>query len=294
MHKKNRNSQGFSLIEVAVVIVIIGILIAGIALSSNLIAKSRLQMALTLSKSSPIVGITQNVLWLETSLSESIKDTEASDNAPITAWSDQNNSGNRVSVVAVGSGPVYANTINRVHAVKFAGSTANYLQIADASFLNNTDYTIVVLEKRMSNSSNNYFIGENPSGTANQALALGYSADASVIHSQGSGTSYNSAVSTYDTSTDKARFFVFTHSATDGNKTYVNGLLASQDATKTAHLSGLSTLAIGKAYTGEIGEVVVFTKALLNSERVAVEDYLSKKWSRDNLRKTTSDGKCIS
>ena len=106
MHKKNRTSKGFSLIEVAVVIVVIGILIAGIALSSNLISKSRLQMALSLSKSSPIVGITQNVLWLETSLSESIKDAEASDNVPITAWSDQNNSGNRVSVVAVGSGPV--------------------------------------------------------------------------------------------------------------------------------------------------------------------------------------------
>lgn len=292
--KKQPIYRAFSLIEVAVAIVVIGILLVGILAANNLVTNSRLRTAENLTKSSPVTSIKENVLWLETSLGDSINDSEASDGNAISVWNDQNNSGNRASVVAVGLGPVYANTINRVHAVKFAGSTANYLQISNASFLNNTDYTIVVLEKRQSNSSNNYFIGESPTGSANQVLSLGYSADATVIHSQGSGTSYNSSVTAYNDSVDKPRLFVFTHSSTVGNKTYINGLLAAQDAAKTDHLFGLSTLAIGKGYTGEIGEIAVFTKALNNEARVAVEDYLSQKWNRTNLRKSTSNGACIS
>lgn len=296
LNKKSQRKRvkAFSLIEVSVVILIIGIFVAGIAVGNSMITKSRLQMAEALTRSSPIVGIRENVLWLETSLGGSIDDSQMKDGAAISSWSDQNNSGVKVAVTAVGVGPVYANTINRVHAVKFSGSATDYLQISDASFLNNTDYTIVVLEKRQSNATNNYFIGENPSGTANQTLTLGYSSDANVIHSQGSGTSYNSLVSAYSNSIDKPRLFVFTHSAVDGNKTYVNGLLAGEDATKTAHLTGLTTLAIGKGYVGEIGEIAVFTKALNNEARVAVEDYLSKKWSRPSLLKSTSDGKCVS
>lgn len=281
MFKSSRTA--FSLIEVSAVIVIIGILISGVVVANQLIDKFRLSTARTLAISSPITGIKNNVLWLETSLSGSIREGEDADGTPLSVWNDQSTSTNKSAVVAVGTGPTYANTINRVHAVKFSGSTANYMQISDASFLNGTDYTIMVLEKRQSNSSNNFFLGENPSGTANQNLALGYSADSTVIHSQGSA-SYTSTVSAYSSSTDKPRLFTFTHSSVDGNKTYINGILAAQDSSKTAHLSGITNLAIGKNYTGEIGEIAVFLRSLKNEERQAVEDYASKKWNRKNNR----------
>ena len=151
----------------------------------------------------------------------------------------------------------------------------------------------MVLEKRQSSDSNNYFIGENPSGTANQNLALGYSADSTIIHSQGSATSYSATVSSYASSTDKARQFTFVHSATNGNSTYINGILAAEDATKTAHLSGITTLSIGKGYTGEIGEIAIFTKALSRTDRQSVEDYSGKKWTRSINRDAVPNGSCI-
>lgn len=239
-------------------------------------------------------GFVTGSLWLETSLDGSIQGDQDSDGASVTSWGNQASSSTKTSIVAVGTGPTYANTINGVHAVKFVGSTANYLQISDASLLNNTDYTIFILEKRQGNNSNNYFLGENPSASANQTLVLGYNADSTVIHSQGTGNSYSSNISSYADSTEKARQFTFTHSATDGNKTYINGLLAAQDPTKTSHLNNISTLAIGKGYTGEIGEIAIFAKVLNKEARTSVEDYIATKWGRKNNRKTVADASCTS
>ena len=169
-------------------------LIAGVMGATGLVKKSKIAAAQSLTKASPIAGITDNALWLESSGESSFKDTESSTGDAVTTWYDQKNSVNKSSVVAVGTGPTYSNTINYIHAVKFNGSTANYLQVSDASFLNNTDYTIIVLEKRQSSTAG-YFIGDSSVSTANQTLLLGYSADASISHSQGTGNAYASNVS---------------------------------------------------------------------------------------------------
>lgn len=193
-------------------------------------------------------------------------------------------------MVKVGNGPTYANTINRIHAVKFAGSSVDYLQINDASFLNNTDYTIVVLEKRLSSSAG-YFIGDSAATTANQSLLLGYSNDGTVTHSQGTGNSYNSQIVGYNSSKDSARVIMFVSDSVNGKKTYINGVLSSSNS-DTAKLSNISTLAIGKGYNGEIGELAIFTRALKAEERKSIEDYLGKKWSSKILRDTVANGSC--
>ena len=291
--KRRFKAKAFTLIEVSVVILIIGIMLAGTFIGTRIIAKSRLAAAESLARSSPVPGIKDNMLWLETSLSASIDGSQASDGKAVTSWYDQSSNAAKPLVVAVGTGPTYANTINHVHAIKFDGSTANYLQISDASFLNGTDYTIMVLEKRQSSASNNYFIGET-SGSPNTSLALGYGSDSTVIHAQGNQSyTTGAAVSSYASSTDKPRQFTFVHSSTAGNSTYINGILAAQDATKTAHLSGITTLAIGKGYTGEIGEIAIYARALKPEERQPVEDYAGKKWTRSINRASAPSGSCV-
>ena len=283
--------SAFTLIELSAVIVIIGILIAGVMGATGLLKKSKIAAAQSLTKASPIAGITDNALWLESSIESSFKDTESSTGDSVSTWYDQKNSVNKSSVIAVGTGPTYSNTINYIHAVKFSGSTANYLQVSDASFLNNSDYTIIVLEKRQSSSAG-YFIGDSSVSTANQTLLLGYSADAAIAHSQGTGNSYTSNVSTYSSSTDTPRVFTFISDSTSGKKTYINGMLASQSS-DTTKLSNITTLAIGKGYTGEIGEIAIFTRALKSEERKATEDYLGKKYSSKINRESTATGSCL-
>ena len=283
--------RAFTLIELSAVIVIIGILIAGVTTANGLVKKSKIAAAQSLTKASPISGITDNALWLESSTESSFKDTESSTGDAVTTWYDQKNSVNKSSVVAVGTGPTYSNTINYIHAVKFSGSAANYLQVSDASFLNNTDYTIIVLEKRQSSTAG-YFIGDSSVSTANQTLLLGYSADAAIAHSQGTGNAYTSNVSTYNSSTDTPRVFTFISDSTNGKKTYINGILAAQSS-DTTKLSNITTLAIGKGYTGEIGEIAIFTRALESEEREATEDYLGKKYGTKINRTTTATGSCL-
>lgn len=228
---------------------------------------------------------------METSNDSSFAEAENANNNPITVWYDsRKNAANKVMVTVVGNGPVYSNTINYVHAVKFSGSSANYLQISDASFLNKTDYTIFILEKRQSSSTNNYFIGST-SSNPNDALALGYSTDSTVIHAQGSN-SYTSNTDSYSNSTDKARIFTFVQNSSSGKKTYINGVLAAQNS-DTSQLTGLTTLDIGKSYTGEIGEIAIFTRPLTSEERKSIEDYMGKKWSRKINRDSVAGGSCI-
>jgi len=291
MSAKSLHLRGFSLIEVSAVIVIIGILIAGVFGGVSLIKKARIQAAQTLTKSSPIAGIPSNALWLESSLEDSFLDSESSDTDAISTWNDQKVTGSKSSITKVGTGPTYANTINYVHAVKFSGSTANYLKIADASFLNGTDYTIVVLEKRQAASAGNFLSTTNSSDVVDNKLTIGYASDGVIAHSH-NATNYTITpkVSAYANSTETPRLFVFTQSSTEGKKTYINGTLAAQDTSNTSQLSGVTTLAIGKGYTGEIGEIAIFTKALSKLDRKIIEDYIGKKWTRKLNRSVVSSG----
>ncbi len=273
--KKTRSA--FSLIEVSVVIIIVGIFVAGILVSDGLITKFRISAAQSLSRSSPINEIPDAALWLESSLDDSFNSSESSNNTPLTTWYDHRNSTSKVTLQAVSGGPTYSNTINRVHAVKFSGSGGYFT--FDGSFLNNSDYTISFLEKRESASADNYLLGDSASSASvNQQLLLGYSQDGQIIHSQGSGNSYNSFVSSYTNSSANPKIITFVQSAATGKKTYINGVLAAQNSNAT-QLSGITTLSLGKGYTGQIGEIAIFARALEIDEIKAIETYMGKKWS---------------
>lgn len=270
------------------VILVITIIVAGVLSAQNLIKKSRILAAQTLTQSSPIDGIKDLSLWLESSIEKSFADGSTYDGHAITKWNDIEISTNKVTISAVGTGATYANTINYIPAVAFDGTSSNYLQISDASFINNTDYTITILEKRKSNASDNYFIGDSPTGTANQKLALGYSLNGQIIHAQGTN-SYTANVSAY--SSGKPRIFTFVSDSTSGKQMYVDGVLVKTSA-DTTKLSGITSLAIGKSYNGEIGEIAIFSRALKTEERQSVEDYISKKWSSKLLRDQVENGSC--
>ncbi len=292
--RRRTKNGAFSLIEVSVVLIIVGIFIAGIFIADEMIKKFRITAAQSLTKSSPVVGIKDSALWLESSLDTAFSNSEAETGNQLSGWNDSHNSVNKVLVTAVGTGPVYSKTINNIHAVKFSGSTSDYLQIADASFLNKSDYTILILEKRLASGGSNYFLGST-STNLNDKLLLGYSADATVIHAQGTNY-YSQAASTssYSNSSNKARMFAFVQDSTLGKKTYINGVLAAQSS-DTTQISGLTNLEIGKGYTGEIGEIAIFTRALKDDERQAIEDYYGKKWTvkiaRDSV--AASGGSCV-
>ena len=160
-HNLNNNSKkaqikktAFSLIELSVVVLIIGILIAGITAGSRLVRNSKLASAAQFTKSSDINSIPDLVLWLEPTQENSfattstnsgnltyanvaslqdanyIKDTLRPDNREYVArWNDINPRavpGNKKSVYqeVAAQRPMYiANAINGLPALQFDGST---------------------------------------------------------------------------------------------------------------------------------------------------------------------------
>ena len=86
MNQERRS--GFSLLEVSAVILIIGILIAGVMGGNILVAKTRIAAAKTLTVSSPINGIKDSALWLESSTDASFPEAESASNTALSTWYD--------------------------------------------------------------------------------------------------------------------------------------------------------------------------------------------------------------
>ncbi len=284
---QNPKPKAFSLLEVAVVLIIIGILVAATFSTLSLIKKSRILAAQTQTRSSPVSTINGLVIWLESSLEESFLSNEQNDGTELNIWKDIKNS----STSAINNGssgttkPTYSNTINSIPAVKFSGADTNYFEI-DGTSLNNSDYTIIFLEKRQSAGVNYFLTDDGTSSVDNQKIQLGYSASETIIHSQGSGNNYNSSVGTYSSS-EKPRIFTFIQSSSGGKKTYVNSFLAKESPDKS-RLTGINKLHLGKNYNGEIGEFIIYDRALKAEERLSIEKYLAKKW----MVKNVSDENC--
>lgn len=225
--KQARSRSAFSLTELTMVMIIIATLIAGVITANSMVSRARIASARSLTQTSPIASMTGVGFWFESSLATSIDPTQANDGSLVSFWNDNGPANNDAAQLNGANQPTYANTINRLHAVEFDGVN-NFFNI-NGSFLNKSDYTIFVLEKRLSNKTANYFIGDGAITTANQTLTLGYDTDGSVIHSQGTGNSYTSGVSTYGNSTEVPRVFAFV-SDSSGKKTYINGILAAQSS----------------------------------------------------------------
>lgn len=81
--------RAFSLIEVSVVIIIIGIFVAGVMVADGMVSKFRITAAKNLTQSSPISTFKDTALWLESSLDSSFNSSEAQSGASLSTWYDQ-------------------------------------------------------------------------------------------------------------------------------------------------------------------------------------------------------------
>ena len=129
VNRKKHNA--FSLIELSIVLLIIGILIAGVTQSSRLVAQARLSNAKTLTQSSPVSSIVDLVAWLETTTDASFIESEQSNGNPISEWrgiSPQALTKTLLKQTTVNARPTYvlntstADNINGLPVLKFDGT----------------------------------------------------------------------------------------------------------------------------------------------------------------------------
>ncbi len=267
--EKKFSKTAFSLLELSVSVLIIAILIGVILTAENLTNKAKIATAQSLTKSSPIPDIEGLALWLETTMPQSFEDISADDGKAIFTWNDL--SADKVDVKA-GTAPTYiVNGINELPVLRFNGSS-QYLKY-NGSFLANNDFTIFIVEKR-SSANRAYILGSD--ALSGQGFAYGYT-DANHTVSITNGISGSASLSSGSAITPRIHSFLF---QTLNKYFYVNGVLLSSSSNSA--VIGNTNAYIGRNanlyFSGDIGEIIIFTKDLTAKQRLDVEEYLGKKW----------------
>ncbi len=285
--KVKLTKKAFSLIELSIVILIIGIIVAGVTQSNRLIGAFRMAMARSLTDSSPVPSMKNIILWLDATSEESFLQDEDENDAKVSLWKDIN----PAASIKYGAWqddenlrPVYKkNCINNLPCINFAG--ANYFDFEGGALVA-SNYTIFVVEQRRSGADNNFFIAGGAAST-NGNLMLGYLFNGVVTFSQ-YGNDYDYLdIGTY--TSPVARIHTFLLNSNVGRSYYINGQsMALTESIYTGYHNATDQLIsfdqphIGRdyddSYQGDIAEIIIIANALDSEDRKSIEAYLGKKW----------------
>lgn len=294
MLKVNKNNA-FSLIELSIVILIIGILVAGVTQSSRLINAMKIQSARAITLSSPVSSINGLVLWLETTLEKSFDPIQASNGSEISAWFDinpQTSTPLNATQATTGRRPIYNNS-GSLPLVNFNGATnGQFLSLPDNTIPSGDSAFTIILVFRMpydgAIKNHDILVAGLWSNPINLTRIYKQASTYSIINYLAGGSTTASQVLTGNISSDSLIIFtaIYKSSAT---KTLTGFLNSAQFATATVpdpRATGSGYQMIGgnawvnfEYFRGDIAEIIFFNRNISNDERIDVEKYLAKKWA---------------
>ncbi len=296
---KKFKSKAFSLIELAVVIIVVGILIAGVTQGGALITKAKYKTAQTLTQSSPVSATPGLRLWLETSLDQSIAEAEASDGTKVTMWYDINPQVSNKLFARTASNTAailykVKSAVNGLPSLYFPGASADFFTISTASgstaatpipTTSNAFTYFIVLQADSVGSIEDAFYN----GTFSSSNGWGYRNSASAKKT----FLYNAFTSGTGTPA-LAKAEVISATSVGGTlgslRLYVNGV---SDATFGGAVTATVASPTGGFYIGSkdlggsatdnwrgfISEIIIFEKKLSDADRKAIEKYLGTKYN---------------
>lgn len=282
--------KAFSLIELSIVILIIGILIAGVTQSSRLISAMRLQTARQLTQSAPVTSIKDLSLWLEASLENSFLSTEQEDGAFLTRWNDINPQTTSKNNLTRGSSNARisfkSRGINDIPAVYFDGTSSSEFLSGTVISTSTNAYSIFLVLRLDDNpptaDTNRYAFVNGNSASSGISYAKRPAPDAGKRIASFNGTSWNHT--TTANSTINPEIIRITGNASTVNM-WVNGAAQTLDAPTGSYIAPSGNVIVGNAtninapWYGLISEVIFFERILKNEESTSIESYLAKKYN---------------
>ena len=286
MFNKNSDKKtkkfAFSLIELSIVILVIGILMVGVNQGYNLVRSAQISNARSITAKSPILQMSGLLAWYETSLKESLDQSKLKDGDNISTWKDISpgsilNGYNQLTTTP-SSNIVYSqSSINKIPAIKFSGSSK--LSIADFSQGASSQATVFLVVKL------NYV----PDTSNYKTIFDGNSADFSFsIKSNGVQLNTGTEVATAyaDGFSNSGEDVIAIYYNGSNSKVFINttnSMIASSDiASSTANQLAGMTLGANKSgtngFSGFISEVAVFNRVIKVAERKEIFNYFSKKY----------------
>jgi len=305
-NKKTRTA--FSLIEISIVILIIGVAISGIVSGMYLFYDFKLGQAQSMTAKSPVISTPNLTLWLETTSPNSFEVERPLDKDNIALWKDINPQRIfkvNVSQSASDKQPTYVdNAINNLPALKFTNDIELRSEnLALNDFLSSDQATIFLVQNNFGtniySATINWIVTANNLDTDTEVSRFVVHAtqeNGKIMFDFGSCCTTSARTSTNPLSNflNKNKILSFVKNSSNSNlrvnfdETSVNNNSAS--ASVSASLS--APFIVGRFrttdsyyFTGYIGEIIIFDRALNESERKKIEDYLSEKWGI-NIKRT--------
>jgi prepilin-type N-terminal cleavage/methylation domain-containing protein len=278
---KIKNKTAFSLIELSIVILIVGILVAGVVQTSRLVTRMRILNAQTVTRSSEIYLIKGLSVWIETVSEKSFDVSESSDGAKISKWNDinpisatannysQSNDANKPNYVENFSNGLPGVYFNRLEGDSLQGLINSSLSIAGIScfFVYNSTGTPI--------GGSIVSIADNATPTQNSMY----------IQSGGTDVYQFDYIFTPDfkLTTNSTRIMSNIVNLSGVGQIYENGFLKVTGNINANVFYPNPILIIGKRvdniyFNGNIGELIIFNQILKDEDRKLVEKYLGKKW----------------
>ena len=284
-----QSKNAFSLIELSIVILIVGILIAGVTSSSRLVKRMKVITAQNLTQSSPALSIKDLSVWYETTLDKSFVDSEESDGTPIATWFDNNIQSSfkyDFKQATVANQPKYSEgIINNLPAIKFDGT--DDFMIASQVGISGKGFSAFLVGQRLA----------YPGGW--QTSLSGNSLTNNDDCLSGSFIMFGEWSSAFGSCTNLNQW-TYSNIAHPGNGTpYIYDLVVTP-TNNLAYFNGANVSNISASYSynfdsiragcrysngnsnffnGYISEIIIYSRALNTEERKSVESYLSKKYS---------------
>lgn len=287
-----KKQKAFSLLEMSIVAIIIGVLITGVMQSAGMIKTARISNARSFTSKSPVPEISGLIAWYETSLLNSLKEGENYDGSTISRWYDISPGSSNTTIESsrknflqrtADANLIYqADGINKTPSLNFKNSSVLYLtSFYQGSFSQATIF--LVFRPLVAPSATTQYLYDNYYTTLRAAIGIRASTmilDSGISGSTGSG-------STLTISTDYISAAYFNGSS---SKAFINdavnifGGSALNAGSNT--LTGITVGALGngtnstssQGFTGLISEVIVYNRPLNVQERKDVMNYLSKKY----------------
>lgn len=278
----NKNKFAFSLIELAVVVMVIGILVAGISQTSAIIRSAKISNARSITSKSPANQTNGLIAWYETSFLESFNASQIFNNAQITLWQDISPSSlltksNQLTATASNNIKYKSNGINEIPSVNFTGSAR--LNLAAFSQGPLSQATIfVVMNPNYITDTNNYKTLIDGNATT---FSLSIKQNAMTLNSGISGAT-NTISNSFMYNVPKIICAYFNNNLSQAFLNDVNSNLGnSQFNSGTNFLNGLSVgnnFSVNNGFIGDMSEIIIFNRVLKVGERREIFNYLAKKY----------------
>jgi prepilin-type N-terminal cleavage/methylation domain-containing protein len=313
--RKKQHLKAFSLIELSVVIIIIGILVIGITQGSRIIKNSKLQAAVSLTKSSPVNSISNLVFWLDVTDTTTISSSAACATSPdnygivsngyfVNKWDDKNpqsSSKIRTAVAANTDCPTYVDSgIGGLPTISFDGASDSLQSLIGAISNGNKNFSIfAVIRKTTTNAMVMYFsqfattVGFTGGATDASMIILGTQSAGNIypemVCGGSGGNCYSEKSGIAGSATNPYVMATILNGSNLYATHYVNNIVYQGNSgifTNFGVGNGLMLIGSGRGsstnnqfFAGYISEIIVFDRTLKSSEILSVNDYLMRKYS---------------